>query len=63
MKKLISIMLIITLCNINFINIKAQEKTLLDYSKNEIIAMSDEEYLDLYGKYYIDALEKRKTDT
>ena len=62
MKKIISIILIATLCNINFLQINAQEKSLLDYSKNEIIVMSDEEYLDLYGKYYIDAIEKEKTD-
>lgn len=62
MKKIISVLLVLVLSTVSVCNISAQDKSLLDYSKEEIALMSDDEYLDLYGSYYIDALENKKTD-
>ncbi|WP_296877430.1 hypothetical protein [Thomasclavelia sp.] len=63
MKRIISLFLTSVLLSTTICNVNAENKMLLDYSKEEIATMSDAQYLDLYGNYYIDALEKKKTDS
>lgn len=62
MKKLLSLLLAVSLCSTSLLSVSASTKTILDFSEEEIQAMSDDEYLSYYTEYYIDAKKELSDD-